>query len=196
MTYGHDRDGIAGDDDGARRGRHVPETVGRALDGIAVRIDAADAEGYGEIVVAGSTLFSGYFGDDAATRAVLRDGALFTGDIGRVDEDGRLYVASRRSDLVVTGGENVRPEEVERVLESHPSVAEAGVYGMPDAEWGQRVAAVVVARDAAHIDTAEMDQWCRERLAAFKIPRRIDVATSLPRTSGGKLMRGKLGSSV
>jgi o-succinylbenzoate---CoA ligase len=173
-----------------------PETAGRALDGLAVRIDAADGEGYGEIVVTGSTLFSGYFGDDAATRAVLRNGALFTGDIGRVDAEGRLYVASRRTDLVVTGGENVRPEEIERVLESHPNVAEAGVYGVPDAEWGQRVAAVVVARGAAHLDTAELDQWCRERLAGFKIPRRIDVVTSLPRTSGGKLMRGKLGSSA
>ena len=169
-----------------------PASAGCALDGTDVRIDAPDRDGYGEIVVTGNTLFSGYFADAAATHAVLRDGALFTGDIGRLDAGGRLYVASRRTDLIVTGGENVRPEEVERVLESHPAVAEAGVYGVPDEEWGQRVSAVVVARDGARIDAAELDAWCRARLAAFKIPRLIEVAASLPRTSGGKLMRNKL----
>jgi O-succinylbenzoic acid--CoA ligase len=169
-----------------------PETTGRALDGVSVRIDAPDRDGYGEIVVSGGTLFHGYYEDGEATRAALRGGALFTGDIGRMDADGRLYVASRRVDLIVTGGENVRPEEVERVLESHPTVAEAGVYGVPDEEWGQRVAAVVVARDNARIDPAELEQWCRVRLAVFKIPRRIDVATSLPRTATGKVMRRRL----
>jgi O-succinylbenzoic acid--CoA ligase len=169
-----------------------PETAGRPLDGVTVSIQAPDGDGYGEILVAGPTLFSGYFGDDVATRAALRDGVFSTGDIGRLDAGGRLYVASRRTDLIVTGGENVRPEEVERVLESHPAVSEAGVYGVPDEEWGQRVAAIVVARDGARIDPAELEQWCREKLAAFKIPRRIDVATRLPRTAGGKLVRGKL----
>jgi len=170
----------------------VPESAGHALDGVSVRIDSPDREGYGEIIVTGPTLFSGYLDDAGATGAVLRGGALFTGDIGRMDADGRLYVSSRRTDLIVTGGENVRPEEVERVLESHPTVAAAGVYGIPDDEWGQRVAAVVVARDDARIEPAELEQHCRERLAAFKIPRRIDVATSVPRTAGGKLMRGML----
>lgn len=172
-----------------------PDTAGRALDGVSTRIEAPDHGGYGQIVVSGGTLFRGYYEDAEATGAALRGGALFTGDMGRIDTDGRLYVASRRVDLIVTGGENVRPEEVERVLESHPTVAEAGVYGVPDEEWGQRVAAVVVARDNARIDPADLEQWCRGRLAAFKLPRRIDVATSLPRTSGGKLMRGKLGGS-
>lgn len=173
-----------------------PESAGRALDGVGVRIDSHDREGYGEIVVTGPTLFSGYLDDAGATSAVLRGGAVFTGDVGRLDADGRLYVASRRTDLIVTGGENVRPEEVERVLESHPTVAEAGVYAIPDDEWGQRVAAVVVARDGARIEPAELEQHCRERLAAFKIPRRIDVATSVPRTAGGKLMRGMLREHV
>jgi O-succinylbenzoic acid--CoA ligase len=169
-----------------------PQTVGRPLDGVTVSIEAPTRDCYGEILVAGPTLFCGYFGDDVAPGAALRDGVLWTGDIGRMDADGRLYVASRRTDLIVTGGENVRPEEVERVLESHPAVAEAGVYGVPDEEWGQRVAAAVVARDGAHIDPAELEQWCRERLAAFKIPRCFDVATRLPRTAGGKLVRAKL----
>ena len=169
-----------------------PETAGRALDGVGVAIAAPDRDGYGEIVVSGPTLFSGYFGDDAATRAALRDGVLATGDTGRIDADGRLYVASRRTDLIVTGGENVRPEEVERALESHPTVAEAGVYGVRDEEWGHRVVAVVVARDGARIDPKELEEWCRRRLSSFKIPRRIDVVRRLPRTAGGKLMRNRL----
>jgi len=172
-----------------------PETSGRPLDGIAVRLDGSDREGYGEVVVAGATLFSGYLEDSDATRAVLRGGELFTGDTGRTDTDGRLYVASRRTDLIVTGGENVWPEEIERVLESHPTIAEAGVYGAPDEEWGERVAAVVVPCDGSRIDAAELEQWCRERLAPYKIPRRMGIVARLPRTPGGKLMRRKLRDS-
>jgi O-succinylbenzoic acid--CoA ligase len=169
-----------------------PGSSGRPLRGLRIAIDGPDRDDFGEIRVSGPQLFSGYFVDDVATRCVLRDGWLATGDTARVDADGRLYVSSRREDLIVSGGENVRPEEVERVLESHPTVAEAGVFGLPDEEWGETVSVVVVARDGATIDPSELVEWCRARLAPFKIPRRIETAASLPRTPGGKLMRAKL----
>ncbi len=161
--------------------RH-PGTSGKPLDGVALRIDSPDREGFGEVCVRGSQVAA----------IGLRDGWLATGDIARTDEAGRLFVGSRRVDLIVSGGENVRSEEVERVLEAHPSVAVAGVYGMPDAEWGHRVAAVVVPRAGARIDEVEIDAWCRARLAPHKLPRVIEVRRSLPRTASGKLQRGKL----
>jgi O-succinylbenzoic acid--CoA ligase len=172
--------------------RAHPGSVGRPLPRTRVRIDAPDEAGVGGILVAGPQLFSGYLGDVAATRRVVREGWFSTGDVGRLDREGRLYVASRRDDLIVTGGENVRPEEVEAMLESHPAVAEAGVFGVADAEWGQRVVAAVVAKEGARIDIDDLEAWCRRGLAGFKVPRTIEPVATLPRTAGGKLMRAKL----
>jgi O-succinylbenzoic acid--CoA ligase len=159
-----------------------PGTSGRPLDGVELRIDSPDREGFGEVCVRAPQV----------SRGTLSNGWLETGDVGRTDSGGRLFVGSRRTDLVVSGGENVRPEEVERVLESHPSIAEAGVYGVPDPEWGERVAAVVVPRDGARVDEAELIAWCRKRLAPYKLPRVIGLAKSLPRTASGKLQRRNL----
>jgi O-succinylbenzoic acid--CoA ligase len=159
-------------------------TSGRPLDGIDVRIDSPDREGFGEVHVRGPQV----------SRGALQGEWLRTGDIARTDAQGFLFVGSRRVDLIVTGGENVRPEEVERVLESHPAIAEAGVYGLPDAEWGHRVAAVVVPRAGARIDADEIVAWCKSRLAPHKRPRAIDTTASLPRTASGKLQRRKLGA--
>lgn len=169
-----------------------PGTVGRPLRGVSIEIERPGPDGVGEIVVSGPQLFAGYFGEAAATQAALRNGRFATGDSGRLDVTGRLYVVGRRSDLIVSGGENVRPEEVERALESHASVAEAAVVGAPDPEWGEIVVAYVVPRAGAAIDAAELVAWCQRRLSAFKIPRRIEPVSRLPRTPGGKLMRAKL----
>jgi len=160
-----------------------PGTSGRPLDGFEVRIDSADREGFGEVHVRGPQV----------SRGALQGEWLRTGDIARIDAHGYLFVGSRRADLIVTGGENVRPEEVERVLETHPAIAEAGVFGLPDAEWGHRVAAVVVPRAGARIDADEIVAWCKARLAPHKRPRVIDAVASLPRTASGKLQRRKLG---
>jgi O-succinylbenzoic acid--CoA ligase len=161
-------------------------TSGRPLDGIDVHIDAPDRDGFGEVHVRGPQV----------SRGALQGEWLRTGDIARTDAQGFLFVGSRRVDLIVTGGENVRPEEVERVLEAHPAIAEAGVYGLPDAEWGHRVAAVVVPRAGVRIDADEIVAWCKSRLSSHKRPRVIDAVASLPRTASGKLQRGKLGGSV
>jgi O-succinylbenzoic acid--CoA ligase len=167
-------------------------SVGRALPGITVRIGAADTEGFGEILVRGPTVMAGYLGRADDTAAGLRNGWLHTGDLGRLDDEGRLTVADRRSDLIVTGGENVYPREVETVLLAHPAVREAAVYGVTDPEWGQRVAAAVVARADATLDGEALRAWCGERLAAFKVPRAIALVAALPRTTGGKLQRRRL----
>jgi O-succinylbenzoic acid--CoA ligase len=144
---------------------------GRALPGLAVTL-AAD----GEILVEGPTVAGG--------------GVLRTGDLGRFDAMGRLHVVGRKSDTIVTGGENVAPAEVEAALLAHPAVADAGVFGRPDPEWGEAVAARVVLREPA--EPEELRAWVGQRLARFKVPKAVDVAETLPRTSSGKLLRREL----
>jgi O-succinylbenzoic acid--CoA ligase len=182
----------------AAPGEPADDAVGRALGATRLRIEGADRAGHGEIVVAGPSVMAGYFRDPEATASVLRDGWLHTGDVGRLDDDGRLHVFDRRTDVVITGGENVYPAEVEAVLLAHPAVAEAGVYGVPDAEWGRRVHAAVVLRDGTDLTAAELRRWCRTRLAGYKVPRAIVRMPALPRTASGKLRRHLLadGESV
>lgn len=143
----------------------------------------------GEIAVAGPTVMAGYYADPEATAAALVGGRLRTGDIGYLDPDGDLWVLDRRSDLVVSGGENVYPAEVERVLREHPAVAAACVAGVPDAVWGQRVAAMVVLIGEGAATHEELLAHCRERLAGYKQPRALLFAADLPRTGSGKIHR-------
>lgn len=173
-----------------------PGEVGRALPGTRLRIVDPEADGSGEIAIAGPTVMAGYFRDPAASAAVLRDGWLHTGDVGRVAAEGRLRVLDRRGDLVVTGGENVYPSEVEAVLLAHPAVAEAAVYGVADPEWGRRVQAAIVLRAGAAFDAAALDEWCRGRLAGYERPRAFVAVASLPRTASGKLRRHVLAELV
>jgi O-succinylbenzoic acid--CoA ligase len=166
--------------------------VGRALSGTRLRIVGADAQGRGEVLVGGPAVMAGYFRDPAATAVALRDGWLHTGDIGRLDAEGRLQIFDRRTDVIISGGENVYPSEIEEVLLGHPAVAEAAIYGGADPEWGQRVMAAVVLRPGCEIDDAALQRWCRERLAGYKIPRVIVRVAALPRTASGKLQRHAL----
>jgi O-succinylbenzoic acid--CoA ligase len=166
------------------------------LPGVEVRIvvegeDASVGEP-GEIVVGGPTVMQGYLDDPVATALALRDGWLHTGDIGFLDDAGGLHVLDRRDDLIVSGGENVYPAEIEAVLVGHPSVAEAGVSGVPDADLGSRVVAWIVASDATTADPQELAAFCRAHLAGFKCPREFRIASALPRTEAGKLQRRRL----
>ena len=149
------------------------ESAGRPLPGVGVAIT-----GGGEIVVSGGT--------------VNALGSLRTGDLGRIDPEGRLVVTGRKGDVIVSGGENVAPVEVEAVLAEHPDVAEAAVFARPHALWGEAVTALVVPRDGARPVQAELRAHCLERLAAFKVPKAFELVDELPRTESGKVRRAAL----
>ncbi len=167
-------------------------SCGRPLPGVSIRIENPDAAGRGEVLVRAPSVMAGYLHDESATRAAIRDGWLHTGDIGHLNEAGCLYIDDRRNDLIVTGGENVYPAEVEARLLAHPMVAEAGVYGVGDPVWGHRVEAAIILREGGSVGEAELREWCSERLARFKVPKTIRFVGALPRTASGKIRRGIL----
>lgn len=164
-------------------------SAGKPLGTTRVRIDAPAGEP-GEILVSGPTITTGYWGNPEATAAALAGGWLHTGDIGRIDEAGYLYVLDRRDDLIVSGGENVYPAEVESVLLSYPGIRGASVVGVGDDEWGKMVAAAIVADDG--VGLAGLQAFLRERLAAYKVPKLILPVTELPATANGKVQRNKV----
>src|SRR5262249_61541048 len=137
----------------------------------------------GEILVQGPTVAPG---------RADGDGWLHTGDLGRIDEEGFLYVEDRIDDMIVSGGENVVPAQVEQVLLRHPEVADAAVVGREDPEWQQAVTAIVVLEDRSSATPAGLRRHCAESLAGFKVPKRVELAAALPRTPSGKLMRRAL----
>ena len=168
----------------------------RPLEETEVRIEANGRNAMvgeeGEILVRGPTVMRGYLGDAAATARALQSGWLHTGDVGYLDANGGLHVLDRRDDLIVSGGENVYPAEVEAVLLEHPDVLEAGVAGEPDDDLGARVVAWIVLRDGALPDSAALAEHCAGRLAGYKRPRQIRFVPSLPRNAAGKLLRRRL----
>ncbi len=146
----------------------------------------------GEVVVDGPTVMAGYLDDPAATSRALRDGWLHTGDLGRFGPDGHLTLVDRAKDVVITGGYNVYPREVEDVLLAAPAVAEAAVVGIPDPEWGERVVAYLVAGAHAKIDPAVLDRRCLEAIARHKRPKEYVVVAELPRNAAGKVLKKTL----
>jgi len=169
-----------------------PRTVGRAHATIAIAVMDADgrlvAPGTaGEIVCRGPTIMRGYHRDPEATAAAFRAGWLRTGDLGTMDVDGYLFITGRLKEIIISGGENVSPEEVEAAIAAHPAVVEAAVFGVPDERWGEAVAAAVVVREP--VSEEDLTATVASRLARFKKPRRIFFVDSLPRTSAGKLKR-------
>jgi O-succinylbenzoic acid--CoA ligase len=153
-------------------------TRGWPLPGVELKI-AED----GEVLVRGANV---------APAALATDGWLHTGDVGSLDERGRLRIIGRKADTIVTGGENVAPTEVESALLEHPAVADAGVFARADEEWGEAIVATVVLRQGAVVTDQELREHCAERLARFKVPKRIEFAAILPRTVSGKLIRREL----
>jgi O-succinylbenzoic acid--CoA ligase len=161
-----------------------------------VRIEhegAAAAPGEpGEILLRGPSITRGYINRPEATAKALRGGWLHTGDLGYLDRDGYLYVLDRRDDLIVSGGENVYPAEIEAVLLAHPDVEDAGVAGVADAVWGEVPAAAVVLRPGASVDADILRTFCAARLARYKLPRQFWRVDGLPRNAAGKLQRNLL----
>jgi acyl-CoA synthetase (AMP-forming)/AMP-acid ligase II len=156
--------------------------------GVEVRLDPASDE----ILVRAPQVMAGYWENPDATAAALADGWLHTGDVGRIDDDGLLTVVDRLKDVIVTGGENVASREVEAVLHTHPGVADVAVIGLPDARWGERVAAVVVRRDGDAVSAEELVALARAHLAGFKTPRSVEFVDELPRNAAGKVLKAQL----
>jgi fatty-acyl-CoA synthase len=151
-----------------------------------------EGRGSGELVVRGPGVFAGYWRDPESTRAAVRDGWLHTGDIAERDAEGFYRIRDRLKDMYISGGENVYPAEVEAALHEHPAVADAAVIGVPDERWGEVGVAFVVARPRASVDEQELIAHCRDRLAAFKVPRVVRLVDELPRSPSGKLLKREL----
>jgi long-chain acyl-CoA synthetase len=146
----------------------------------------------GEIRIRGPQVMAGYWQMPGETAAALRDGWLYTGDIGKMDEDGYFTIVDRKKDMIIASGYNVYPRDVEEVIYEHPAVKECCVAGVPDAYRGETVKAYVVARPGASVDAEELTRFCKERLAAFKVPKIIEFRASLPKSAVGKILRRQL----
>lgn len=183
---------------------HVPEgspkmrSVGKPLAGVEVRIideagNPVEAGTVGEIATRSSKNMRGYWNNPEATAATIdTDGWLRTGDAGYFDEDGYLYIHDRVKDMIISGGENVYPAEVENALYSHPKVADVAVIGVPDAKWGEAVKACVVAKPGEEITEAELIAHARQHIAGYKCPKSVDFIPALPRNPSGKILRREL----
>ncbi|VVO58373.1 Long-chain-fatty-acid--CoA ligase [Pseudomonas fluorescens] len=172
-------------------------SVGLAQSCIEIRIVDAERKNLGagqtgEIAVRGATVMHGYWRNEASTREALVDGWLFTGDIGYLDAQGYLTLTDRSKDVIITGGSNVYPREVEEVLALHPDVFEVCVVGEPDAEWGESVVAFVVARESCRLDAAQLNSWFIERMASFKKPKKYVFRSELPKSGYGKILKTDL----
>ena len=173
-------------------------SVGPALPGVSVRVTddggrPCAAGETGHIQVRGDNIFSGYWRMPEKTAEEFTDDGYFrTGDIGRLDRDGYLFISGRARDLIISGGLNVYPKEVEDVLDALPGVAESAVIGLPHADFGEAVTAVVVAEKGAQLDEARIIAAVREKLAGFKVPKRVFIATDLPRNAMGKVQKNLL----
>ena len=183
---------------------HDPEgnarmrSAGKALPGVEIVILGPDGQPVptgevGEVVTRSSNNMLGYWNlPDATAKTMTDDGWIRTGDAGYLDKDGYLFIHDRMKDMIITGGENVYPAEVESAIFGHPAVQEVAVIGIPDAKWGETVKAVVVAKPGTNVEEADIIAWARERIAAFKCPRSIDVIEALPRNASGKILRKDL----
>jgi long-chain acyl-CoA synthetase len=179
--------------------RHAERLASVGVPQTPVRVRVVDEAGRdrprgepGEVVVQGDTVMAGYWRNPEATAAAIRDGWLWTGDIGALDADGFLTLKDRSKDLLISGGSNIYPREVEEVLLTAPGVAEVAVVGAPDAEWGEIVAAFVVRSPGSTVSAAELDTHCLAHIARFKRPRRIEFVQALPKNAYGKVLKTEL----
>ena len=176
-----------------------PLSVGKPIWGVQMRIGDADdqqlppgPDQIGEILIRGHNVMTGYRNRPEATAAALKGGWLHTGDLGYVDSDGFYFIVDRTKDLVIRGGYNVYPREIEEVLYAHPGIREAAVIGKPDERLGEEVVAVVVLAEGASLSEAEIIAYCRERLAAYKCPREVRFIAELPKGPSGKILKTEL----
>jgi len=176
-----------------------PGTVGQPIFGVDVRC-VDDQDGFvsdgepGEIVIRGPNVMRGYYGRPEATEEVMRGGWFHTGDIGTIDADGYVTIVDRKKDMIIRGGFNVYPREIEEVMMTHPAVALAAVIGVPDERHGEEIKAYVVRRPGVSLTEAELIAWCREQMAAYKYPRQVEFRDALPVSATGKILKRELKS--
>jgi len=178
---------------------HRLVSAGQAIPGVEIEIrDPATGQSVptgqpGEIWVRSEQVMGGYWGKpEASAAAITADGWLRSGDGGHMDADGYIYVTDRIKDMIISGGENIYPAEIERVLAEHPALQDVAVIGVPDERWGEVPKAVVVAKPGATVDAEQLLAWCHERLASFKCPKTVDVVAELPRNPTGKILKKDL----
>jgi long-chain acyl-CoA synthetase len=182
--------------------RHVIGSVGTAAPGVEIQIRGQEGQALeqgreGEICVRGRNIMPGYLNNPEGTRAAFwEDGWFRSGDIGRFDPDGYLYIVDRLKDMIITGGENVYPKEVEDVLYAGPEVEECAIIGLPDPEWGERVTAFIVARQGENIDPEALKSFLKSRLSAFKVPKEFRIVSELPKSPAGKILKRRLREDV
>jgi len=180
-------------------GENRTGSIGLPLPDVDARIISLDDEvtilppgEVGEMVIKGPQVFKGYFNMPTETKNALRDGWLYTGDIATMDEDGYFYIVDRKKELIKPGGFQVWPREVEEVITDHPKVFEVGVAGIPDPKRGETVKAWVVLQPGETLTSDEVRAWCKERMAAYKVPTQVEFRTELPKTTVGKILRREL----
>lgn len=174
-----------------------PGSVGVPIPGVEIKIVDDDGNelprgDVGELIVRGDSITPGYFQNVEETRRVLRDGWLFTGDMAKMDEDGYLFIVDRKKDLIIRGGFNLYPRDVEEILSTHEGVSEVAVVGVPDERMGEEMVACVVKKPESNITELELIQYCQQRLAKHKTPRRVIFLESLPRNGVGKILKTHL----
>jgi acyl-CoA synthetase (AMP-forming)/AMP-acid ligase II len=167
-------------------GQAIPEVDLRVVDDQDRDVEIGQA---GEVIVRGKKVMKGYWKNSEATEGALRGGWLHTGDLVRIDEEGYLYLAGRKKDMIIRGGENIYPLEVEEVLHSHPKVLESAVIGVSDDYWGEIVKAVVVLKPGQYATQEEIIEFCRERIASYKKPSVVEFVKDLPKNAMGKVLK-------
>jgi fatty-acyl-CoA synthase len=179
-------------------GNERMRSAGKALPGVELKIVGDNGEilpmgAVGEVVTRSSNNMKGYWNlPEATAKTMTDDGWVYTGDAGYMDKDGYLFIHDRVKDMIISGGENVYPAEVESAIYGHPAVQEVAVIGVPDEKWGEAVKAVCVPKPGMTIDADDIIAWSRERIAGFKVPKSIDVIDVLPRNPSGKILRKDL----
>jgi long-chain acyl-CoA synthetase len=177
--------------------RHVVGSVGTPVSGEEVQI--RDLEGNiqatgeeGEICIRGRNIMKGYLNQPEETASVFWDDWFRSGDLGQIDDDGYLYIVDRLKDMIITGGENVYPREIEEILYTLPEVEECTVIGLPDKEWGERVTALIIPKPDMTVDPGELSSRLKKRLSPFKVPKEYHVVNGFPKSSAGKILKREL----
>ena len=158
-----------------------------------VNADDADEDAVGEIAIRGHNIMKGYYDRPEATAEVMKDGWFRTGDLARRDADGFYYIVDRAKDMIIRGGYNVYPRELEEVLLTHPAVSLVAVIGVPDDSHGEEIKAYIIKKPGAQVTEDEIVAWCKENMAAYKYPRIVEFRDELPMTATGKILKRELG---